>query len=103
MFVIMIKSQKYFDLRQIELGKLNDHIEEVYSSLNVVKAYNGKKEANEEFNRLDHDVYVANLKSQFLSGLMQPIMSFIGNFDTYVYVLWVQYLLLMVILLLVLL
>ena len=80
MFVIMIKSQKYFDLRQIELGKLNDHIEEVYSSLNVVKAYNGKKEANEEFNRLDHDVYVANLKSQFLSGLMQPIMSFIGNF-----------------------
>lgn len=80
MFVIMIKSQKYFDLRQIELGKLNDHIEEVYSSLNVVKAYNGKKEASKEFNRLDNDVYVANLKSQFLSGLMQPIMSFIGNF-----------------------
>lgn len=80
MFVIMIKSQKYFDLRQIELGKLNDHIEEVYSSLNVVKAYNGKKEASREFNRLDYDVYVANLKSQFLSGLMQPIMSFIGNF-----------------------
>ena len=80
MFVIMIKSQKYFDLRQIELGKLNDHIEEVYSSLNVVKAYNGKKSASKEFNRLDNDVYVANLKSQFLSGLMQPIMGFIGNF-----------------------
>lgn len=43
MFVIMLKSQKYFDKRQTELGRLNDHIEEVYSSLNVVKAYNGKK------------------------------------------------------------
>lgn len=80
MFIIMIKSQKYFDLRQTELGKLNDHIEEVYSSLNVVKAYNGATDAEKEFNRLDNAVYVANLKSQFLSGLMQPIMSFIGNF-----------------------
>ena len=80
MFIIMIKSQKYFDLRQTELGKLNDHIEEVYSSLNVVKAYNGATDAEKEFNRLDEAVYVANLKSQFLSGLMQPIMSFIGNF-----------------------
>ena len=79
-FIIMIKSQKYFDLRQTELGKLNDHIEEVYSSLNVVKAYNGATDAEKEFNRLDEAVYVANLKSQFLSGLMQPIMSFIGNF-----------------------
>lgn len=80
MFIILIKSQKYFDLRQTELGKLNDHIEEIYSSLNVVKAYNGKLEAKKDFNELDHAVYVANLKSQFLSGLMQPIMSFIGNF-----------------------
>lgn len=80
MFIILIKSQKYFDLRQTELGKLNDHIEEIYSSLNVVKAYNGKEKANKEFNELDQAVYEANLKSQFLSGLMQPIMSFIGNF-----------------------
>lgn len=80
MFIIMAKSQKYFTLRQTELGKLNDHIEEIYSSLNVVKAYNGKEEARKDFNELDNAVYVANLKSQFLSGLMQPIMNFIGNF-----------------------
>ena len=80
MFAIMAKSQKYFTLRQTELGKLNDHIEEIYSSLNVVKAYNAKESASEEFNKLDESVYNANLKSQFLSGLMQPIMSFIGNF-----------------------
>ena len=80
MFIIMARSQKYFTLRQTELGKLNDHIEEIYSSLNVVKAYNGKEEARKDFNELDNAVYVANLKSQFLSGLMQPIMSFIGNF-----------------------
>ncbi len=80
MFVIMLKSQKYFDKRQTELGKLNDHIEEVYSSLNVVKAYNGKKEASKEFDYLNDAVYDANLKSQFLSGLMQPLMNFIGNF-----------------------
>ena len=80
MFVIMLKSQKYFDKRQTELGRLNDHIEEVYSSLNVVKAYNGKKEASKEFDYLNDAVYDANLKSQFLSGLMQPLMNFIGNF-----------------------
>ena len=80
MFAIMAKSQKYFTLRQKELGELNDHIEEIYSSLNVVKAYNAKESASEEFNKLDESVYNANLKSQFLSGLMQPIMSFIGNF-----------------------
>ena len=80
MFVIMLKSQKYFDKRQTELGRLSDHIEEVYSSLNVVKAYNGKKEASKEFDYLNDAVYDANLKSQFLSGLMQPLMNFIGNF-----------------------
>ena len=80
MFVILMKSQSYFEKRQTKLGKLNDHIEEIYSSLNVVKAYNGKKEAGKEFDKLNALVYDANLKSQFLSGLMQPIMSFIGNF-----------------------
>ena len=80
MFVILMKSQSYFEKRQTKLGKLNDHIEEIYSSLNVVKAYNGKKEAGKEFDKLNASVYDANLKSQFLSGLMQPIMSFIGNF-----------------------
>ena len=80
MFLILGKSQKYFTARQTELGKLNGHIEEIYSSLNVVKVYNGEKKANEKFDKLNQSVYEANLKSQFLSGLMQPIMNFIGNF-----------------------
>ena len=80
MFGILGKSQKYFVARQVELGKLNGHIEEVYSGLNVVKAYNGGKIANEKFDVLNKSVYEANRKSQFLSGLMQPLMNFIGNF-----------------------
>ena len=80
MFLILGKSQKYFTARQTELGKLNGHIEEIYSSLNVVKVYNGEKKANEKFDELNKSVYDANLKSQFLSGLMHPIMNFIGNF-----------------------
>lgn len=80
MFIILGKSQKYFVARQEELGKLNGHIEEVYSGLNVVKAYNGKKEVDEKFDELNKKVYDSNFKSQFLSGLMQPIMGFIGNF-----------------------
>ncbi len=80
MFLILARSQKYFSARQTELGKLNGHIEEIYSSLNVVKVYNGEKQANEKFDQLNKSVYDANLKSQFLSGLMQPIMNFIGHF-----------------------
>ena len=80
MFLILGRSQKYFTARQTELGKLNGHIEEIYSSLNVVKAYNGEAKANEKFDELNKSVYDANLKSQFLSGLMHPIMNFIGNF-----------------------
>ena len=80
MFLILGKSQKYFVARQTELGNLNGHIEEIYSGLNVVKVYNGKKQADEKFDELNKKVYNANRKSQFLSGLMQPIMNFIGNF-----------------------
>ena len=79
-FIVLSKSQKYFAARQKELGKLNSHIEEVYSGLLVVKAYNGKKEADTKFDEYNEKVYDANRKSQFLSGFMQPIMSFIGNF-----------------------
>lgn len=81
MFTILGKSQKYFTARQVELGKLNGHIEEIYSAHNVVKAYNGEKEASEKFDKLNKSVFECNRKSQFLSGLMQPIMSFIGNFS----------------------
>ena len=80
MFFVLGKSQKYFSDRQKELGNLNAHIEEVYSGLNVVKVYNGKKQADEKFDKYNKAVYDANRKSQFLSGLMPPIMNFIGNF-----------------------
>ncbi len=80
MFLILGRSQKYFVARQEELGNLNGHIEEIYSGLNVVKVYNGKKEADRKFDEFNKRVYEANRKSQFLSGLMQPIMGFIGNF-----------------------
>lgn len=81
MFIILGKSQKYFNARQVELGNLNGHIEEIYSNHNVVKAYNGEKEASSKFDELNKRVYECNRKSQFLSGLMQPIMNFIGNFS----------------------
>ena len=80
MFLVLGKSQKYFVARQEELGNLNGHIEEIYSGLNVVKAYNGQKLADEKFDIYNKKVYDANRKSQFLSGLMQPMMNFIGNF-----------------------
>ena len=80
MFAILAQSQKYFVMRQAELGKLNAHIEEVYSGLNVVKTYNGQKEVNHKFDQLNQKVYESNRKSHFLSGLMRPIMIFTGNF-----------------------
>ena len=79
MFLILGKSQKFFTARQEELGKLNGHIEEIYSGLNVVKVYNGKKSSDRKFDELNKNVYDANRKSQFLSGIMQPLMGFIGN------------------------
>ena len=77
---VLTKSQKYFIARQTELGKLNSNVEEVYSNLVVVKAYNGKKESTEKFNALNQNLYEANRKSQFISGLMMPMMQFVGDF-----------------------
>ncbi len=79
-FVILKRSQKYFTARQKELGNLNGHIEEIYSGHNVVKAYNGERDALIEFDKINDKLYDANRKSQFLSGIMQPLMNFIGNF-----------------------
>ncbi len=79
MFLILGKSQKYFEQRQKELGDLNGYIEEIYSGHTVVKAYNGSNKAIEEFQELNERLYEANRKSTFLSGLMQPIMGFVGN------------------------
>ena len=79
-FMLLKISQKYFVQRQKELGNLNGHIEEIYSGHSVVKSYNGEVEALKEFNKINDRLYECNRKSQFLSGIMQPIMSFIGNF-----------------------
>lgn len=79
MFLIIGKSQKYFSMRQKSLGKLNGHIEEVYSGLNIVKSYNAKNYVLDKFDQANYNVYKANQMSQFLSGLMMPLMIFIGN------------------------
>lgn len=80
MFLILGKSQRYFIARQEELGRLNGYIEEVYSGLNVIKTCNARSETEERFDELNKRVYDCNRKSHFLSGLMQPIMNFVGNF-----------------------
>ena len=83
-FVLMIlitkNSQKYFTAQQKQLGDINGHIEEVYSGHNVVKVYNGGKEAKQTFEVINDKLYSSGWKSQFMSGLMMPIMAFIGNF-----------------------
>ena len=79
MFLILSKSQKYFIARQEALGNMNGYIEEMYSGHNVVKVYNGTKDAFKEFNKLNDRMYETNRKSQFLSGMMHPIMGFTGN------------------------
>lgn len=80
MMVIMAKSQNYFKAQQEELGRINGHIEEIYSGHNVVKVYNGSKEAKHEFENINNKLYKSGWKSQFLSGLMMPLMGFVGNF-----------------------
>ena len=80
MGLILKNSQKYFSERQKKLGDLNGYIEEIYSAHNVVKVYNGKKSSEKEFAELNEDLFICNKKSQFLSGIMQPIMMFVGNF-----------------------
>lgn len=80
MMVIISRSQKYFTRQQNELGVLNGHIEETYAGHNVVKAYNGEKKAKKTFCDMNEKLYDCAWKSQFMSGLMQPLMAFIGNF-----------------------
>lgn len=80
MIIIMGHSQKYFTRQQRHLGAINGHIEEIYSGHTVVKAYNGEEKAKEEFDRLNDKLRDSGFKAQALSGLMMPIMTFIGNF-----------------------
>ncbi len=79
MMVIMGQSQKYFAGQQKALGAINGHIEEVYTGHNVVKVYNGSREAKKTFEGINGELYVNAWKSQFLSGLMMPMMGFVGN------------------------
>lgn len=80
MSFIMSKSQRHFMRQQTELGRINGHIEEIYSGHNVVKVYNGVKNAIKEFEEINDSLYDSAWKSQFLSGVMMPLMNFIGNF-----------------------
>lgn len=79
MRIIMSKSQKHFKTQQRGLGDINGHIEEIYSGHNIVKAYNGGKAVQETFEDINSSLYDSGWKSQFMSGLMTPIMMFVGN------------------------
>jgi ABC-type multidrug transport system, ATPase and permease components len=80
MILIMGKSQKFFSNQQRYLGEINGHIEEIYAGHTIVKAYNGELEARKTFSEINSKLCDSMFKAQFLSGLMMPIMNFIGNF-----------------------
>lgn len=80
MMVIMMRSQKYFTAQQETLGAINGHIEEIYAGHKVVRVYNGEEKAEQKFDELNGSLYDSAWKSQFFSGLMMPLMGFIGNF-----------------------
>ena len=77
--LITSRSQKYFVARQQELGEINGHIEEAYSGHTVLRVYNAERQFSETFENLNEKLYNASWKSQFLSGLMMPVMNFVGN------------------------
>ena len=79
MILIISRSQKYFKEQQNALGAINGHIEEVYSGHSLVKVYNAQEEVNKEFSKINERLRESVCKSQFISGLMMPLMSFVGN------------------------
>jgi len=79
MIVILRKSHKYFIQRQVELGDLNGHIEEIYGAHNIVKAYNAQEKVTKEFDSLNNKLYKSNKLSEFYGSLMPQIMGFIGE------------------------
>ncbi|WP_042276671.1 ABC transporter ATP-binding protein [[Clostridium] dakarense] len=80
-FIMLVvkRSQKYFKEQQEYLGSTNGHVEEIYSGHNIMKAFNGEEKAINEFEEINEKLYNSAWKSQFLSGMMMPIMTFIGN------------------------
>ena len=77
--LVVKKSQKFFKQQQEYLGNVNGQVEEVYGGHNIVKAFNGEEDAIKEFTKLNDKLYNSAWKSQFLSGMMMPVMTFIGN------------------------
>ena len=77
--IIVKKSQKYFKAQQDYLGHVNGQVEEVYGGHNIVKVFNGEEKALQEFTKMNEELYHSGWKSQFMSGLMHPIMNFTGN------------------------
>lgn len=80
MMVIVGRSQKFFKGQQRELGRINGHIEETYSGLNIVRSFNAEEASQEKFDSINEKLYESAWKSQFISGIMMPMMGFIGNF-----------------------
>lgn len=80
MMLIVSRSQKFFQRQQNLLGKINGHIEETYAGHSVIKVYNAQEEINKEFKNINDELRDSAWKSQFISGLMMPLMVFIGNF-----------------------
>ncbi|SIO07249.1 ATP-binding cassette, subfamily B [Carnobacterium alterfunditum] len=80
MILIIKQSQKFFRQQQKSLGELNGHVEEIYTGHNIVKAFNGEESAINEFNEINNTLFDSAWKSQYVSGLMMPLMGFIGNF-----------------------
>ncbi len=80
MFIIIARSQKYFRSQQKNLGAINGHIEEVYTGHDTLRIYGAQESVKKAFDRINNDLYGTAWRSQFFSGLMSPIMSFIGNF-----------------------
>jgi ATP-binding cassette subfamily B protein len=80
MILIMSRSQKYFEAQQNNLGAMNGHVAEIYNNHSIVSSYNGNRKAKEQFDRINNDLQRSGFMSQFLAGLMMPLMVFVANF-----------------------
>ena len=84
MAIVLAKSQKYFEMQQKSLGDMNGHIEEVYSGHDIVTIYDAKDDMKEKFDTVNKKLFTSGWKSQFLSGLMGPLMGFVGNLGYFI-------------------
>lgn len=79
MFFIVSRSRKYFRQQQQNLGDMNGHVEEIYSGHNIVRAYGATVQSKKEFDRINDNLYNSAWKSQFFSGMLMPLMGFVGS------------------------